>query len=197
MKHKAKIHTQINLPLGFGPLALFHQDFPLSGTERLSLNLLSPPPPLLLQLRVLLHSLHRPHLRVHGRGTHSDPLAVDSARPKRRVLGLPQPDGSHSRVALGVAVPEIEGQIRMYRLLTRTVEGRRRAVLGFLLFLGDMIRVRVMVLGVWGKGGWGFEGVAVVEFRGVGEVAREKAFEWVWLLAGELGEKHGGLFFDV
>lgn len=85
----------------------------------------------------------------------------------------------------------------MYRLLTRTVEGRRRAVLGFLLFLGDMVRVRVMVLGVWGKGGWGFEGVAVVEFRGVGEVAREKECEWVWLLAGELGEQHGGLFFDA
>lgn len=60
----------------------------------------------------------------------------------------------------------------MYRLLTRSVEGRWRAILGFLLLLG-VIMVRVLALGVWGKGGWGFEGVAVVEFRGVGEVARE------------------------
>lgn len=83
----------------------------------------------------------------------------------------------------------------MYRLLTLAIERRWRTVPGLLLLLEVRVRVRVKVLGVRGKGGWGFEGVAVVELRGGGEVARDARSndcELAWVLAGDLGEKHGG-----
>lgn len=85
----------------------------------------------------------------------------------------------------------------MYRLLSLAIERRWRTVPRLLLLLEVRVRVRVSVevLGVRGKGGWGFEGVAVVELRGGGKVAREARSddsELAWVLAGDLGEKHGG-----
>lgn len=154
-----KLHTQIDLPLGFVPQTLVHQNLPLGLREGVPLNSLPHRLPLLLQLWVL-RSLHRPRLGVHGRGAHPCPFTVEAAWPERRVLGLSEPNRPHCRAALRVTVLEIEGQLGAYRLLASPIKRRRRAVLGFLLFLG----LRIRVLGGWGEGGWGFEGVVLVEF---------------------------------
>ena len=76
----------------------------------------------------------------------------------------------------------------MERLLAVAIERRQRTVAGLVLLFEIRVRVWVWV-GGGGEGGWGIEGVAVVEG---GEVARGNEGEWVWVLAGELGEKHEG-----
>ena len=44
----------------------------------------------------------------HSLNSHAGPLAVKAARPKRRVLGLSEPNWPHIWAAVRVNVPEIE-----------------------------------------------------------------------------------------
>lgn len=168
-------HTHINLPLSFPPLTLQNQGFPLSTGEWLPLN--HPPLllPLLLQFQIL-PTLQTLHLRVHRRSTHPGPRPVEPVRSKRRVLRLPEPDGSHRLAALRVAPPEIEGQVGIERFAAGPVERRGGFVLGLRLFL---VGFGWGVIGAFGFGGdrrrW-YEIVTLVEFGGGGggEVAREE-----------------------
>lgn len=174
------------MPLGFIPRTLQNQGFPLSMSKRFPLNQPSLLLPLLLQLRVLI-SLQTLHLRVHRRSTNPGPLPVHPVRPKRRVLGLSQPDRPHRGAALRVAEPEVERQVGTNRLAAGSVERRGGTVLGLRLLSVGLGGSVIEVLGFGGEGGRWFEGVAVVEFGsgGGGEVAREERDDGGGILAGE------------
>lgn len=169
------IPPNIDVPFSFASLTLRNKCFPLFTGKRFSLNHLSLLLPLLFQIRVLctLQALHR---GVHRGGTHSGPFPLHPARPKGRVLGLPQANGPHLGVALRVAEPEVKGQVvGASRLAAHTVEGGGGPVLGLGLFLVGLGGRGSGALGFGSEGRRGFESVGGVEFgRGGREVAREE-----------------------
>jgi len=182
------------MPISFASLKLRYQCLSLVTGKGFSLNHLSLHLPLLLQLRIL-RSLQALHRGVHRWRTHTSPLPVEPARPKGRVLGLPEPNGPHLRAALRVAEPEIEGQvIGTNPLVAGRVERGRRPVLGLGFSLVGLNGRGIGALWLGSERRRWFESVRSVEFgSGGGEVAREEGGGG-GILAGNTSEdRHEGL----
>lgn len=199
-----KVNTQIDLALGFMPLACFRKSFSLSIRQRLSLNSLSHNPPLLLHSFLIFS---RPYFWVNHRRTNSSPHPIQLSRPKRRVLRLAKPNRPHLRTALCVTETEVEWQTGLNRFLAGPVQWWRRTVPGFGLLFGRWLRVGLSGIRVLGfKGRWRYEGVFWIEIWRSGdgcrdggggggggeEVARDGEWENLLFLAGEETEHCAG-----